>query len=91
MKYLLLLLLLTGCATTAQVPSVRCKQPAVPANPTPPAADEWVSDLWGAAVLSESAVVWIQGVLGVSAKQRALRQVEHDCLDELEDKGLIRQ
>jgi hypothetical protein len=45
----------------------------------------------GAAVLSEQAVLWVIDAATVVRKLRGLRQVEHDCLDEAEKKGLIQQ
>jgi hypothetical protein len=78
-------------------PEVRCKQPATPPISAAPAADAWVAWFPGsttaqaAAVLSEQAVTWIAEVLGTIKKERQLRGIEHDCLDGLEKKGLIRQ
>lgn len=96
---------MTACKTVSTPPSVKptpprvsCKQQAVEAVRPAPRADEWVE--WmppspgadqGAARLSEKAALWIADVLGVTNKLRALRAVEHGCLDEAEKRGLIQQ
>lgn len=45
----------------------------------------------GEARLSQAAVDWILDVLGVADKRAELRRVEHECYDEHERKGVIRQ
>lgn len=81
-----------------EAPLVDCKQPASPAVPKEPGADEWVE--WnpprpgkteGEARLSERAVTWILDVLKVVQVSEGYRKVEHNCLDAHEAKGLIRQ
>ena len=68
--------------------------------PREPKADEWIE--WnpprpgsataaGEARLSERAVNWIIEVLGVVRVSEGYRRVEHNCLDESEARGLIRQ
>ena len=102
------ILSMSGCKTGSakrelpqlkqEAPLVNCKQPATPAVPREPKADEWIE--WnpprpgkteGEARLSERAVNWIIDVLGVVRVSEGYRRVEHKCLDELEAKGLIRQ
>ena len=99
---------MSGCKTASQprelpqlkpeAPLVNCKQPASPAVPKEPAADEWIE--WnpprpgkdaGEARLSERAVNWIIDVLSVVRVGEGYRKAEHGCLDQLEAKGLIRQ
>lgn len=77
---------------------VRCKQQDAPDLAPAPREDEWVQYVpplpgfsLGAAMLSERAVVWVIDAATVVRKLRGLRQVEHDCLDEAEKKGLIKQ
>ena len=96
---------MTACKTVSTVPSVaptppevRCKQPASPPIPAAPRKDKWLEWLpplpgekQGVARLSESAARWIVDVLGVAEKREGLRNVEHECLDALEKKGLITQ
>ncbi|AHB12234.1 o-spanin [Xylella phage Salvo] len=112
LRLLLLVLVFTlstsGCKTGSakrelpqlkqEAPLVNCKQPASPAVPREPKADEWIE--WnpprpgkteGEARLSERAVNWIIDVLGVVRVSEGYRRVEHGCLDDLEAKGLIRQ
>lgn len=79
-------------------PQVRCKQQAAPDISPAPRSDEWIEytppkpgESQGAARLSERAVVWIVDAMSVVTKLRGLRTVEHECLDEAEKKGLIRQ
>ncbi len=81
-------------------PVVSCKQPAGPDIPPAPREDEWiefipplagVSGAQGVARLSERAVTWIIEAVTVTRKEKALRKIEHDCLDEAEKQGLIRQ
>ena len=79
-------------------PEVRCKQQAAPTVRSPPAASEWVEwrpptpgQAQGTARLSEAAVLWIAETLAVTATLRELRRVEHECLDDAERRGLIRQ
>ena len=81
-----------------EAPLVNCKQPAAPAVPPEPKADEWVEwipprpgKVEGEARLSERAVNWIIDVLGAIRVSEGYRRIEHKCLDELEAKGLIRQ
>src|SRR3546814_12968555 len=80
-------------------PLVSCRQPASPAVPKEPKADEWIE--WnpprpgstttaGQARLSERAVNWIIEVLGIVRVSDGYRRVEHSCLDDLEAKGLIK-
>lgn len=66
--------------------------------PRAPRSDQWVE--WsppspggdqGAARLSRRATLWIAETLAVVEKLRGLRQVEHDCLDKLQQRGLITQ
>ena len=66
--------------------------------PRAPHGNEWVEwtpqgpgETQGAARLSRKAALWIADVLGVTEKLRGLRAVEHNCLDELEKRGLITQ
>lgn len=66
--------------------------------PRAPRGDEWIEwsppkpgETQGAARLSRKAALWIAEALGVSEKLRGLRAVEHNCLDELEKRGLITQ
>lgn len=80
------------------VSEVRCKQGASKEVPPEPRDTEWVTyyppsppATQGMAVLSEKAVLWIIDVLSVAKERKDLRQVEHDCLDQAEKKGLIRQ
>lgn len=77
---------------------MRCKKGPAPAVPVEPKADEWIE--WnpprpgktaGEARLSEKAVTWVLEVLNVVTVSEGLRNVEHDCLDAHEAKGLIRQ
>lgn len=96
---------ISGCKTTSTLPSVeptppevRCKQQSAPAVPRAPRGNEWidwtppaVGKTQGAARLSRKAVLWIAETMGVVEKLRGLRTVEHDCLDELEKRGLITQ
>lgn len=112
LRLLLLVLVFTlsmsGCKTGSakrelpqlkqEAPLVNCKQPASPAVPREPKADEWIE--WnpprpgkteGEARLSERAVNWIIDVLGVVRVSEGYRRVEHGCLDDLEAKKLIRQ
>lgn len=81
-----------------EAPEVRCKKGPAPAVPVEPKADEWIE--WnpprpgktaGEARLSEKAVTWVLEVLNVVTVSEGLRNVEHDCLDAHEAKGLIRQ
>lgn len=76
-------LLLNACATTpdapeSQIPRVDCRQ-----HDTAPAPDWPV--LW-----------WFDGpsyairLLGLITEERALRGKEHDCIEQLRQKGLIR-
>ena len=77
-------------------PVVDCKQPATSPISAAPAADQWVDATPGVmgagmARLSEKAAVWIIELLGTVKKERDYRKIEHECLDEHEKKGLIRQ
>lgn len=80
-------------------PEVRCKQEDDPDVSPAPREDEWIDYTPprpgesgpGATRLSEAAVAWILDAMGVVRKQKGLRKVEHNCLDESEKKGLIRQ
>ena len=99
------ILSISACKTTSTLPSVeqtppevRCKQQDAPAVPRAPRDSEWIE--WtppqpgkaqGDARLSRKAVLWIAEALGVTEKLRGLRAVEHNCLDELEKRGLITQ
>lgn len=90
---------ISACKTNSIKPSVpqtvsevRCKQPATPPIAAAPGAAEWVScDTPASCRLSEHAVTWIAELLGTVIKERALRKVEHDCLDDAEKRGLIQQ
>jgi hypothetical protein len=42
-------------------------------------------------MVSEKAVTFVTDILSLLAEDRAMRKVEHDCLDDAETKGLIRQ
>ena len=84
-----------GCKSVSTVPSIPPTAPEVPCqkgatDPTPaaPRASDWV-DAYG--MISEPAVTWINEVLALLDEERELRQQEHNCLDELEKKGHIRQ
>lgn len=84
--------------TKHEPPRVTCKQARSNYVPAVPADDQWVEwvppsqDLpQGAARLSEPAVVFVTGVLAELAKERSLRDTEHECLDRAEDAGDIRQ
>lgn len=66
--------------------------------PVEPAADEWIE--WnpprpgkdvGEARLSKRAVDFVLELLHVVRVKDGLRKTEHDCLDEHEARGLIRQ
>jgi len=79
-------------------PLVDCRQPAAPAVPVEPAADEWIE--WnpprpgqrtGEARLSERTVTYILDLLNVVRVSEGYRKTEHDCLDAHEAKGRIRQ
>ena len=82
-----------------KVPEVRCSQKTV--NPTvarAPRSDEWVEWLppapgqsVGAARLSERASTWIVDLLATVEKLRGVRRAEHDCIERLDEKGLISQ
>jgi len=97
------ILSISGCKTLSTVPSVkptppevRCKQPDGPDVKTAPRSDQWIEWLPGLngpgiARLSEKAAAWIADTLGVVRTEKGLRKVEHDCLDKLDDKGLITQ
>lgn len=80
------------------IPEVRCKQPAGRVVQPMPKDDEWVQwlpappgEARGVARLSERAVTWILDTLAVVQQEKGLRKVEHDCLDNAEQKKLIRQ
>jgi hypothetical protein len=45
----------------------------------------------GAVMVSEKAVTFVTDLLSLLTAERALRVVEHNCLDDAEKKGLIRQ
>ena len=45
----------------------------------------------GTARLSERASTWVVDLLATVEKLRGVRKVEHDCIDQLEEKGLISQ
>jgi hypothetical protein len=45
----------------------------------------------GAIMVSEKTVSFVADLLSLLADDRAQRKVEHDCLDDAEKKGLIRQ
>lgn len=75
---------------------VRCKQGPAPAPPSLPKKDEWVEwvpsiDGPGAARLSQKAADWVVAMLAAYRGAEGLRTVEHECLDKLQEKGLIRQ
>lgn len=80
-------------------PEVRCAQKTIdPLTPAAPRANEWVE--WappldqknaGVARLARKSLNWITDVLAVVETLRGVRKQEHDCLDELERKGLITQ
>lgn len=64
--------------------------------PALPKASEWVE--WvpamtgpGSARLSKKASAWVLDMLGAYRASESLRGVEHDCLDKLQQEGLIRQ
>ncbi len=96
---------MSACKTTSTrpyveptPPEVRCKQQEGPQVPRAPRADAWVEwappqpgEEQGAARLSRQAVEWISAVLAAVRVERGLRQAEHDCLDRLEERGLITQ
>lgn len=97
--------LLCACNTVSRVPNIKptppqvdCQQSLASIPPEPPAADAWVqyvepSTMWtsGVARLSEEAAQWVIDVLASARNERALRKVEHDCLDAHEKAGVIRQ
>lgn len=99
------ILLTSACKTLSTPPSVeptspevRCKQPEVRDVPAAPRADRWVEwepplpgEQQGKARLSKAAAEWVNAVLGVAGRLRGFREVEHECLDALEDRGLITQ
>jgi hypothetical protein len=58
----------------------------VPAPPT-----DWLKCEMTACWLTERGANWILGLLGTIELERGLRGLEHQCLDEHEDKGVIRQ
>jgi hypothetical protein len=97
MLRLLAVLLLVGCATAPpptlkpQPPQVRCQQPATPRTPPAPREDAWLEEAPEGVRLSQAAVNWIGQVLGLLAKERGLRAIEHTCLDGHEKAGHIRQ
>lgn len=106
LMFAVLLLFLSGCATTprppptvkASPPEVRCKQQDAPKVPSAPRSGQWVEweppapgEVQGAARLSRRASLWIAETLATIEKLRGLRAVEHRCLDELEKRGLITQ
>lgn len=67
--------------------------------PVEPKADEWIewipprpgSNSNGEARLSEKAVNFVLDLFNVVTVEKGLRKVEHECLDDHEAKGLIRQ
>lgn len=93
MRALLLVLLLTGCASapTVQPPKIECRQPMPERTPPAPVADAWLEERDGRARLSEEAVLWVRGVLGMREVDRKLWVVQEDCLDAYEAKGHIRR
>lgn len=79
-----------------EAPEVRCKQPLAPPAPPAPRSDEWVEwlpkvDGTGTARLSEKAVAWTLDMYTTIRVLEGTRKIEHDCLDALEKKNLIRQ
>ncbi len=95
---------MTACSSVSTKPSVlqtvsevRCKQPATPPIPAAPDAANWIdcSPVPGSSIpacrLSETASEWIAELLGIVTKERKLRKVEHQCLDDAEKQGLIQQ
>lgn len=77
-------------------PRVSCKQPRDETTPAAPKAGEWVQrtttpDGKEAAWLSEKGATFIADILALLRSERAVRGVEHGCLDDAEKKGLIRQ
>jgi hypothetical protein len=83
-KFLLtaLALSLTACAkpstTLPPPPTVRCEQPWT--KPVSASPVDWWKD----------GPAWAAEVLGALREERALRRVEHGCLDELRKRGVIR-
>lgn len=66
--------------------------------PAAPRADAWIEweppspgEAQGKARLSKATAEWINAVLAIGAKIRGYREVEHECLDKLEERGLITQ
>lgn len=80
-----------------EAPLVSCKQPASPAAPPVPKADQWVScspalgERTEACRLSQKAVDWIVDALTALRVTAGYRATEQRCLDALEARGLIRQ
>lgn len=72
----------------ATAPEVRCKKGASSPTPKAPREDEWV-DQYGR--LSQVAADWIDDVLVLLGKERALRKGTDECLDAHEKAGTIRQ
>lgn len=95
---------MTGCNGASnsewikpEPPRVSCKQARDETTPAAPRADEWVArapapDGRGEAVwLSEKGAAFIADLLALLRGERAIRGVEHGCLDDSEKKGLIVQ
>lgn len=96
MRAALLALLLVGCASTPpsiepQAPRVDCRQVEPAPTPAAPREDEWLDEREGAVRLSQAAVLWVRGVLGLREADRRLWAAQEACLDDYEAAGHIRR
>lgn len=96
MRALILVVLLAGCGHAPPSieplpPRIECRQPAPTPTPTAPRGDEWLEEAEGRARLSQAAVLWVRGVLGLREADRGLWAVQEACLDAYEKAGHIRR
>lgn len=70
-------------------PRVDCQKPATPPLDAPP--DGWVRCELTACWLTEKGANYVLGLFGVIELERTLRGMEHACLDDHEQRGIITQ